>query len=95
MSETGGAGKTLVVGECLVDLAPASAEAPGDGPAGTGNVGAWARQLVAMPGGGPANIAVGLARLGAQTAFAGRFSREGFGPWLRSYIAANGVDLAL
>jgi fructokinase len=95
VGETGDIGRTLVVGECLVDLAPASAGVPGGGPAGTGNVGAWARQLVAMPGGGPANIAVGLARLGVQTAFAGRFSREGFGPWLRGYIEANGVDLAL
>ena len=65
------------------------------GTGGTGKVGAWARQLVAMPGGGPANIAVGLARLGVPTAFAGRFSREGFGPWLRSYLVANGLDLAL
>jgi fructokinase len=95
---TGGSGevaRTLVVGECLVDLAPASSGAPSEGSGGTGNVGAWARQLVAMPGGGPANISVGLARLGVPTAFAGRFSRDGFGPWLRSYLVANGIDLAL
>jgi fructokinase len=92
---TGAVGRTLVVGECLVDLAPASPGAPGDKTAGTSKVGAWARQLVAMPGGGPANIAVGLARLGVPTAFAGRFSREGFGPWLHSYLVANGLDLAL
>ncbi len=42
-----------------------------------------------------ANIAVGLVRLGVPTAFAGRFSRAGFGPWLRSYLVANGLDLAL
>ncbi|HUC13963.1 MAG TPA: carbohydrate kinase [Acidimicrobiales bacterium] len=95
VSETGGVAKALVVGECLVDLAPASAGAPGHGTSRTGKVGAWARQLVAMPGGGPANIAVGLARLGVPTAFAGRFSREGFGPWLHSYLVANGLDLAL
>ncbi len=86
---------TLVVGECLADLAPATTGAPADRTAGTGKVGAWARQLVAMPGGGPANIAVGLARLGVPTTFAGRFSRQGFGPWLRSYLVANGLDLAL
>ena len=84
----------LVVGECLVDLAPASTGSPADRTASTGKVGAWARQLVAMPGGGPANIAVGLVRLGVPTAFAGRFSRAGFGPWLRSYLVANGLDLA-
>jgi fructokinase len=94
VSETGGIARTLVVGECLVDLAPASTGAPGDRTGGTGKVGAWARQLVAMPGGGPANIAVGLVRLGVPTAFAGRFSRQGFGPWLRSYLVANGLDLA-
>jgi len=92
---TGGVGRTLVVGECLVDLAPTSTGAPGHGSAGTGKVGAWARHFVAMPGGGPANIAVGLARLGVPTTFAGRFSREGFGPWLRNYLVANGIDLAL
>lgn len=92
---TGEVARALVVGECLVDLAPASTGAPGAGSAGTGKVGAWARQLAAMPGGGPANTAVGLARLGIPTAFGGRFSREGFGPWLRSYLVANGLDLAL
>jgi fructokinase len=84
-----------VVGESLVDLAPASSGEPSEGPAGTGKVGAWARQLVAMPGGGPANIAVGLARLEVPTLFAGRFSRDGFGPWLRGYLVANGIDLGL
>jgi fructokinase len=92
---TGGVARTLVVGECLADLAPASTAERGDGPASSGKVADWARRLVAMPGGGPANIAVGLARLGVPTAFAGRFSRAGFGPWLRSYLVANGLDLTL
>ncbi len=48
-----------------------------------------------MPGGSPANVAVGLARLGVPTSFAGRLSSNGFGPWLRSHLEANGVDLAL
>ena len=26
-------------------------------------------------------------------AFAGRFSRRGFGPWLRQNLAGNGIDL--
>ena len=34
------------------------------------------RLFDALPGGGPANAAVGLARLGVTTAFAGRFSRQ-------------------
>jgi fructokinase len=91
----GGAGRTLVLGECLVDLAPTSAGAPGGVVPGAGKAGPWAGHFVAMPGGGPANIAVALARLGAPASFAGRFSRRGLGPWLRSYLAANGLDLAL
>jgi fructokinase len=75
----------LVVGECLVDLAPEPSPpgAPHD------------RHFVALPGGGPANVALGLARLGIRTLFAGRFSRSGFGPWLRQHLAANKVDLSL
>jgi fructokinase len=46
-----------------------------------------------MPGGSPANVAVGLGRLGVRTAFGGRLSRHGFGPWLREHLRANGVDL--
>lgn len=86
---TGGAGRALVVGECLVDLAPAFT-----GAAGAGRAGGWAEDYRAMPGGGPANVAVGMVRLGVPTAFAGRFSRGGFGPWLRGYLESNGLDLA-
>jgi fructokinase len=75
----------LVAGECLVDLAPATAPATAS-PAG-------GRPFAAMPGGSPANVAVGLARLGVPTAFAGRLSRRGFGPWLRQHLTANGVDV--
>jgi len=50
---------------------------------------------VALPGGGPANVAIGLARLGARSVFAGRLSRYGFGPWLSQHLASNGVDLSL
>ena len=115
-----GPGQILVLGECLVDLAPASAASPGEATpspagqsatgagtersAGTGAEGAatgavpgvWhppPKHLVALPGGGPANVAVGLARLGVPSAFAGRFSHRGFGPWLRDNLAGNGIDL--
>jgi fructokinase len=118
----GGAG-ILVVGECLVDLAPGPppgrpgddvpaisaadneqllADAPLDEGSGPGRQSmTFARDalrqprqhFVAMPGGGPANVALGLARLGVHGAFAGRFSRHGFGPWLRQHLAANDVDL--
>jgi fructokinase len=80
-------GHILVLGECLADIAPAPSPAPAvrDQPR---------QQLVAMPGGGPANIAVGLARLEVPCTFAGRFSRGGFGPWLRQNLTDNGLDLS-
>jgi len=75
----------LVLGECLVDLTPANL-----GPVLPGQPAA-ARYFAAVPGGGPANIAVGLARLGVHTEFAGRFSGSGLGPWLREHLRTNGV----
>jgi fructokinase len=50
--------------------------------------------LEARFGGSPANVAVGLARLGLATAFLGRLSVHGFGPWLREHLEREGVDLA-
>jgi fructokinase len=116
----GGAHRILVLGECLVDLAPvlpsnidmagrhandslASTEAApppigtaeGGGTSPASGAGGQRRQhLVALPGGGPANIAVGLARLDVPCAFAGRFSRGGFGPWLRQNLIDNRLDLS-
>jgi fructokinase len=67
----------MVIGEALIDLA-APAE---DGSA------------VARPGGSPMNVAVGLARLGAGTGFAGRLSTDPFGAILRQHLERSGVDL--
>lgn len=87
--------KVLVVGECLVDLAPLAPEeggpAPRSGPAGAPQ---GSQRLLALPGGSAANVALALTRLGVPTAFAGRFSDQGFGPWLREHLWANRVDLA-
>jgi fructokinase len=74
--------KVLVVGEALVDMTAEPGTEPDD-----------ARlRLIAHPGGSPANVAVGLARLGVSTSFAGRISGAGFGPWLRAHLHANQVD---
>jgi fructokinase len=78
-----------VVGECLADIKPF--EVPG-APGPVPGVAQAGKTLVALPGGGPANIAVGLGRLGVPVAFAGRFAREGLGPWLRDHVSASGVD---
>lgn len=61
--------------------------AGGHGDGGTGGL-----PVVAHPGGSPANVAVGLARLGVTTGFAGRLAGSGFGPWLRAHLEGNGVD---
>ena len=50
-------------------------------------------QVVARPGGGPFNVARGLARLGAETAFCGALSRDRFGRGARAALAAEGVRL--
>ena len=52
-------------------------------------------RLIARPGGSPANVAVGLARLGVKTRFAARISRDGLGPFLRAHLDESGVDIEL
>ncbi|NSC24513.1 carbohydrate kinase [Streptomyces albus subsp. chlorinus] len=45
------------------------------------------------PGGGPANTAVALARLGTPTRFLGRVSHDVFGRLFHGHLAGSGVDL--
>jgi fructokinase len=45
------------------------------------------------PGGAPANVAVGLARLGTRTGFIGKVSSDAFGRFLRTTLEADGVDV--
>jgi len=47
----------------------------------------------ALPGGSPANTAVGLARLGTPTALLARLADDVFGRQLREHLVGNGVDL--
>jgi fructokinase len=69
----------LVSGEALIDLIPdPNKESAYD----------------AKLGGSPYNVAIGLARLGAQTAFVSRISADGNGEALAGALAANGVDLS-
>lgn len=49
----------------------------------------------ARPGGGPLNVAVTAARLGAPTAFAGRVSTDAHGELIWQHLRASGVDLRL
>jgi fructokinase len=52
-------------------------------------------QIDARPGGGPYNAARTLARLGAETTFAGRLASDGFGHRLRDGLTGEGVALGV
>ena len=65
----------VVVGEALVDL--------------VGQRGG--RTFSALPGGSPANVALGLARLGIPVTLKTRLGRDSFGDMVRSHLEASGV----
>lgn len=71
-------GTVAVAGEALIDLVPAGG--PDD--------------YRAAPGGSPANVAVGLARLGVPARMLARLADDPFGRRLRAHLATNGVDLS-
>lgn len=48
-----------------------------------------------VPGGGPMNVAIAAARLGAPVAFIGGVSTDEYGDMLWSHLGANGVDVSL
>jgi fructokinase len=66
-----------VIGEALIDMVQPE---PG-------------LMFEAQPGGGPLNIAVGLRRLGHETAFLGRVSTRALGDLVRGHIEGNGLDV--
>ena len=67
----------VVVGEALVDLV-------GD-PGG--------RTFVAHPGGSPANVALGLARLGNPVTLLTRLGRDAFGELIAAHLEGSGVQV--
>ncbi len=48
-----------------------------------------------LPGGAPFNVAVGLARLGVDTAYVGQLSTDGFGRLQATQLDEEGVDTSL
>lgn len=64
-----------VAGEAVMDLVA-------DGPGGP---------YLALPGGSPANVAVGLARLGVPVRMLARIGGDPFGRMLRAHLERNGV----
>ncbi|WP_354638845.1 carbohydrate kinase family protein [Kitasatospora camelliae] len=75
--------QVTVLGECVADAFTDGTRGP-DGELG----------LRVHPGGGPANTAVALARLGTPTRFLGRLSGDVFGRLFRAHLAESGVDLS-
>ena len=74
----GRAGVVAVAGEALVDFVPAGADGV----------------FRAAPGGSPANVAVGLARLEVPTRLLARIADDLLGHRLRAHLDANRVDLS-
>ncbi|QFR02258.1 carbohydrate kinase [Streptomyces phaeolivaceus] len=71
-----------VLGECVADAFTEPASASDE------------LALRVLPGGGPANTAVALARLGTPARFLARLSGDVFGRLFRSHLEASGVDLS-
>ena len=69
----------LISGEALIDLIPDPIKSSA---------------YDAVLGGSPYNVAIGLARLGSQSAFVSRISADGNGEALAAALTGNGVDLS-
>lgn len=80
----GAAAAVAVVGEALIDLIPVG---------GSGGRTDVQDLYQGVPGGSPANVAVGLARLGVPTRMAARVSADPPGRIMRRRLADAGVDL--
>ncbi|MFJ4923277.1 PfkB family carbohydrate kinase [Streptomyces sp. NPDC088725] len=77
---TEGSGAVLVMGEALIDLVPAP-DRPGT--------------HLAQPGGAPANVAAGLARLGTPSWYAGALGGDGFARSIEERLVSAGAELGL
>ncbi len=53
-----------------------------------------AASFLKAPGGAPANVAVGLQRLGVASGFMGQVGNDPFGHWLRKTVADEGIDVS-
>jgi fructokinase len=81
---TSGHPEVVCVGEALVDFLP---EQRG---LAVHQVERWVR----CSGGSPANVAVGVARLGGRSAMVGAVGQDDFGTFLRESLAREGVDVS-
>lgn len=74
----------VAFGELLIDFVPTQ----------TGQDLASAETFKKAAGGAPANVAVGLARLGVASAFMGMVGNDGFGRFLSETLRGAGVDVS-
>ena len=81
-------GRVFVAGSINMDVVATADRHPRVGETVAGNA------VHYFPGGKGANQAVAAARLGAPTALIGRLGTDAFGQQLRTYLAAQGVDLS-
>lgn len=73
----------LTLGELLIDFVPDR----------SGVTLGEAERFLKAAGGAPANVAVGLARLGVAAGFVGKVGDDPFGHWLAEVLADAGVDV--
>ncbi|MEJ2666300.1 MAG: PfkB family carbohydrate kinase [Deinococcales bacterium] len=76
--------QAVTLGELLIDFVPQE----------HGASLAEAASFVKAPGGAPANVAVGLARLGVRAGFVGKVGDDPFGHFLAGVLADNAVDVS-
>jgi len=75
--------EVICLGELLIDFAPMQS-----------GVGLQAVEgFKKLPGGAPANVAVGLRRFGIDSAFMGKVGNDAFGHFLAATLAQEGVDI--
>jgi ribokinase len=82
-------GRVFVAGSINIDVVATAERHPRLGETVAG------REVLYFPGGKGANQAVAAAKLGAATTLIGRVGTDAFGRDLRTFLAAQGVDLAL
>lgn len=87
----------ICLGELLVDMVSEAADdsrVDDTGDVASGETAlARAAGFLKAPGGAPANVAVGLRRLGVGARFIGQVGDDPFGDWLRLILKNEGVDV--
>jgi ribokinase len=81
-------GRVFVAGSINMDVVATADRHPQVGETVAG------KEVLFFPGGKGANQAVAAAKLGVSTTLIGRLGTDAFGAQLRSFLAAQGVDLA-